>query len=281
MASTAKSRLLSIASHLLPSSNTASTAVTADPSPGNVAEFKHRYNFHTLSPTNFLPRAASIEPEALCCYHKTANAAILKRNYREVADRARGFAYWLKKKEYRRVCLLATNTPCFLETIFAIPAAGAVQISVNYRLKKEDIAYICRHSDADLIIADAEFEELLSSFRQANPNIPILVDLDTDKDEGPYDKAVLEGLEYDRQTGGKGWAGLQVQVENEEDVIALAYTSGTTANPKGVEYTHRGAYLATIGNIVESGLSFHNGRCKYLWTLPMFHACGMLPLPLP
>lgn len=270
----AKSRLLAIASQLLPSTNTTTGAVSTDASSNNIPAFEHRYNHHTLSPTNFLPRAAAIEPDALCCYHKTSNGAVLKRSYAEVADRARGFAYWIRKKGYKRVCLLATNTPCFLETIFAIPAAGAVQISVNYRLKREDIAYICRHSGADLVVVDKEFEELLGSFREGNPHVPVLVDLDTDRNEGEYDRAVLEGLEYDRQMGGKGWAGLQTQVENEEDVIALAYTSGTTANPKGVEYTHRGAYLATLGNVIESGLSFHNGRCKYLWTLPMFHACG-------
>lgn len=119
---------------------------------------------------------------------------------------------------------------------------------------------------------------MLDGYRSSRPSVPILVDTDTDATEGelsgPFDEAVLEGLQYDKQQGDKGWSGLEAQAAHEDDVIALAYTSGTTARPKGVEYTHRGAYLAAIGNVVESGLNFHNGRCRYLWTLPMFHACG-------
>jgi long-subunit acyl-CoA synthetase (AMP-forming) len=91
---------------------------------------------------------------------------------------------------------------------------------------------------------------------------------------GPFDNAVLEGLKHDSETGEQGWAGLEAQAADEESLIALAYTSGTTARPKGVEYTHRGCYLAALGNIIESGLNSHQGRAKYLWTLPMFHAMG-------
>lgn len=124
---------------------------------------------------------------------------------------------------------------------------------------------------------------MLDGYRSCRPSVPILVDTDTDATEGelsgPFDEAVLEGLQYDKQQGDKGWSGLEAQAAHEDDVIALAYTSGTTARPKGVEYTHRGAYLAAIGNVVESGLNFHNGRCRYLWTLPMFHACGRSNLP--
>jgi acyl-CoA synthetase (AMP-forming)/AMP-acid ligase II len=149
---------------------------------------------------------------------------------------------------------------------------------VNYRLKKDDIAYILTHAGVDIILTDAEFVSLLDHYGASNPSVPIIVDNDTDATEGelsgPFDEAVLEGLTYDHENGTKGWAGLETQVGNEGDVIALAYTSGTTARPKGVEYTHRGVYLAALGNVIESGLNFHSGRCKYLWTLPMFHATG-------
>ena len=110
----------------------------------------------------------------------------------------------------------------------------------------------------------------------------MIVDADTDVGEGElsgqFDEAVLDGLKYDHQSGGLGWDGLVVQVEDEEDTIALPYTSGTTARPKGVEFTHRGSYLAAIGNVIESGLNYHNGRCRYLWILPMFHAMGWVRL---
>ncbi|KAB8216578.1 hypothetical protein BDV33DRAFT_152779 [Aspergillus novoparasiticus] len=239
---------------------------------------EQRVNFHTLSPTSFLPRAAAIEPEAEAIYHVTANNQVLRRTYAETADRARGLAYYLKKHGFKRVGVLCPNTPAFLESIFGIAAAGAVNVAVNYRLKEDDIAYIFMHSDVEAIIVDQEFLSLLQSYRASKPNIPIIVDMDTDATEGelsgPFDEAVLEGLTYDLDTGAKGWPGLEAQAASEDDVIALAYTSGTTARPKGVEYTHRGCYLAAMGNVIESGLNSHRGRCRYLWTLPMFHACG-------
>ena len=153
-----------------------------------------------------------------------------------------------------------------------------IVVGVNYRLKETDIEYIFDHAEVDAIIVDAEFENLLSSYRAAHKNVRIVIDTDQDSTEGevsgPFDEAVSEGLRLDQESGGHGWDQLEAQAEDEDSVIALSYTSGTTAKPKGVEYTHRGAYLAALGNVVESGLNYHQGRCKYLWTLPMFHATG-------
>lgn len=154
-----------------------------------------------------------------------------------------------------------------------------IDAAVNYRLKTEDIAYIFDHAEVDVIIVDAEYVELLEGYRKDHPNVSIVVDTDTDATEGqlsgPFDETVLEGLRYDSATGSHGWAGLEHTAPNENNLLALAYTSGTTARPKGVEFTHRGAYLATLANIVESGLNYHDtARAHYLWTLPMFHAMG-------
>ena len=151
--------------------------------------------------------------------------------------------------------------------------------AINYRLKPEDLTYIFDHADAEVVIVDAEFVSLLDEFKKGHPQVHLIVDTDTDATEGklsgPFNDAVLEGLQYDKEQGHRGWDGLEAQVAgSEEDVIALAYTSGTTARPKGVEYTHRGCYLAALGNVIESGLNFNTGRCRYLWTLPMFHAMG-------
>jgi acyl-CoA synthetase (AMP-forming)/AMP-acid ligase II len=216
--------------------------------------------------------------QAIAIYHKTANNTILRRSYLEFADRARGLAYYLLKHNYKRVGILCTNTPAFLEALFGIAAAGAVSVGVNYRLKTDDISYIFQHSEVDLIIADYEFVGLLEKFKAEKPDVKVIVDTDTDATEGqlsgPFDDAVLEGLTHDRTSGNHGWAALHSQAADEESIIALAYTSGTTARPKGVEYTHRGCYLAALGNIIESGLNYHTGRAKYLWTLPMFHATG-------
>lgn len=150
--------------------------------------------------------------------------------------------------------------------------------AINYRLKPDDIGYIFGHSDVEAIIVDAEFKNLLDDFCKNHPHIPLIVDTDTDATEGelsgPFDEAVLEGLKYDEETGRKGWEGLEAQAPDERSVNALSYTSGTTARPKGVEYTHRSSYLAALGNVIESGLNYNIGRCRYLWTLPMFHAAG-------
>lgn len=129
-----------------------------------------------------------------------------------------------------------------------------------------------------MIIVDEEYVPLLENYRSQYPHIPIIVDTDTDATEGeltgPFDEAVLEGLRHDIDTGSQGWEGLESQAANEESTLALAYTSGTTARPKGVEFSHRGCYLATLGNVIESGLNYDRGRARYLWTLPMFHAMG-------
>ena len=135
-----------------------------------------------------------------------------------------------------------------------------------------------KHAGIDAVIVDAEFLPLLEKYLQANPGVRLITDSDThDENHDPSDefgKAVLEGLNYDIESGAKAWSGLQAQAANEEEVIALPYTSGTTAKPKGVEYTHRGTYLAALANVIESGLNYHSDRCRYLWTLPMFHAMG-------
>lgn len=126
-------------------------------------------------------------------------------------------------------------------------------------------------------MVDEEFVSLLDSLRKEMPHIPFIIDSDTDKADalngGDFDRAVLEGLEIDKQLGSRGWDGLVTKVQDENSTISLAYTSGTTARPKGVEYTHRGIYLAALANVIESVLNIESSgeRAKYLWTLPMFH----------
>ncbi|KAF4979622.1 hypothetical protein FZEAL_4179 [Fusarium zealandicum] len=233
-------------------------------------------NFHTLSPTTFLERAAAIEPDAEAIYHITTNGAVLRRSYAEFADRARGLAYYFLKHGYRRVGVLAPNTPAFLESIYGIVAAGGAIVPANYRLKHDDIAYIFDYAEVDCIIVDNEFVGLLDVYRENHKSVPLIVDMDTDATEGqlsgPFDDAILEGLRHDTEHGSLGWPGLHAQARSEDDMLAIPFTSGTTSRPKGVVYTHRGAYLAAMGNIIESGLNI--GRCRYLWTLPMFHAIG-------
>jgi acyl-CoA synthetase (AMP-forming)/AMP-acid ligase II len=173
--------------------------------------------------------------QAPAIYHVTANKKVLRRSYQEFADRARGLAYYLRRHRYKRVGILCPNTPAFLEAIFGIAAAGSVNVGVNYRLQSVDITYIFEHAEVDSIIVDAEFVHLLADFRAAHPEVKIIIDTDTDATEGqlsgPFDEAVLEGLKYDIETGSKGWADLEHTTPDENSLLALAYTSGTTKVP--------------------------------------------------
>ncbi|ROW12593.1 hypothetical protein VMCG_00155 [Cytospora schulzeri] len=262
------SRLRSILGHILPTSVSSSSA-----SIDTKETDQHTHHHHTLSPTIFLPRAASIEPHAEAIVHITANGATLRRTYQEFADRARGLAYYIKTHGFKRVGVLMPNTPAFLESVYGIVAGGAVIVPVNYRLKEDDVRYILEFSDVETVIVDWELVGLLATFRKTRPNVKIVVDTDTDATEGelcgPFDEIVLEGLTYDRQNGSKGWEGLHVQAESEDEMLAIPFTSGTTSKPKGVVFTHRGSYLATMGNIIESGLNVQDGRFHAVgWTFP-------------
>ncbi|GAM35139.1 hypothetical protein TCE0_017r03225 [Talaromyces pinophilus] len=231
-------------------------------------------NVHTLSPTQFLSRAAGIEPEATAIHHVSSSKNIIRRSYKDFARRASGLAYFLRRGGFQRVGILATNTPAFLESIFGIAGAGAVNVAINYRLQPDEIKYIFEHAEVDMIIVDHEFAHVLNDFRLAHPHVPLLVDSDTDGISGPFDMAISEGQAIDLQNGDMGWSGLETQVPQEDAMLTISYTSGTTSRPKGVVYTHRSIYLAALSNVIESGLYSDNRRCKYLWILPMFHAMG-------
>ncbi|RDA91404.1 hypothetical protein CP533_6891 [Ophiocordyceps camponoti-saundersi (nom. inval.)] len=263
------SRIRSIVNHLLPPPPPSSSP----PPPPSPTPPPH---LHHLSPTFFLQRAAEIEPNAEAVYHTTAGGAVVRRSYRQLAARVVGLAYYLRKRSLARVGILAPNTPAFLEAIYAIVAAGGVIVPVNYRLKEQDIDYILDFADVDCVIVDYEFRHLVDSFSASHPAVPIIVDLDTDvthgPDSGPYNQAVSDGQAHDSALGGHGWSHLRSKAVDEDDMLAIPFTSGTTSRPKGVVFTHRGAYLAAMAEIVESGLNI--GRCRYLWTLPMFHAMG-------
>lgn len=128
--------------------------------------------------------------------------------------------------------ILCPNTPAFLESIFGIAAGGALQVGVNFRLKPEDIHYVFTHAEVDLIIVDREFLHLLDGF---DPSVRRVIDDDTDATEGElsgeFDDVIRQGLDFDH-LHGDGWHGLEAEAGDEDEVMALAYTSGTTAKPK-------------------------------------------------
>jgi fatty-acyl-CoA synthase len=196
----------------------------------------------------------------------------MRCSYRELYARARRLASALSRRGIGRgdaVAVMAPNTPPLLEAHFGVPMAGAVLNALNVRLDAAAIAFILEHSEAKLLIADREYGAVVRGAldTMARP-IPLIV-----IDDPLCDSAarLIGELDYEAflATGDPDFAWRPP--ENEWQAIALNYTSGTTGNPKGVVFQHRGAYLNSLGNVIAFSL---RDSSVYLWTLPMFHCNG-------
>ena len=210
-----------------------------------------------LSPVSFLRRSACLYPESTAIVHGER-----RYNYREFQQRVNRLTDQLIKqglKKNDRVAFLAPNIPSLLEAHFAVPAAGGILVTINTRLNSEEIDYILRHSGSTFIFIDKEFKILLEPLDLAGSKI---IDIDdTGRQDDPYEQFIAHGdPDYEGHLP-----------KDEEDPIALNYTSGTTGKPKGVIFSHRGAYLNALGEIIETRLGHES---VYLWTLPMFHCNG-------
>ena len=221
-------------------------------------------NFTALTPLSFLARAAAIYPEKLAVIDGDR-----RFTYRQFYARCRRLADALRRRGVRpgdTVAILAPNVPALLEAHFGVPMAGAVLNALNYRLDARSIAFILAHGEARLLIADREFAPIVrAALEQLGERLP-LVEIDDGGGGEPLDGTEYENF-LDEGDPAADWAG----PADEWNAIALNYTSGTTGNPKGVVYHHRGAYLNALGNAITFGL---DRDCVYLWTLPMFHCNG-------
>jgi fatty-acyl-CoA synthase len=208
-----------------------------------------------LTPVSFLRRSAYMFPE------KTAVVYGERRySYGELEERVNRLSSRLQDAGLQkgdRVAWLCPNTPPMLEAHFAVPAAGLVLVAINTRLGKDEVSYIVDHSGAKMVFVDAELEELLADV----DGVEIVRIDDTGEQEDPYEDYLAEGSPEPAPD----------LLEDEEETISINYTSGTTGRPKGVMYTHRGAYLSALGNAIEIGMGYET---RYLWTLPMFHCNG-------
>jgi fatty-acyl-CoA synthase len=223
-------------------------------------------NYVPLTPLSFLPRTAGTFPEHAAVVHGDR-----RYTWAEVYQRCRRLASALGRLGIQRgdtVSVMATNTPPMYEAHFGVPMAGAVLNALNYRLDAAAIAFILQHADAKALLTDTEYAPIIEqALRTLGRRIPVIDLVDP---FGPGGKR-LGSIEYEDFLAGGDPEFAWTPPADEWEAISLNYTSGTTGNPKGVVYHHRGAYLNAIGNALSWSLPKHP---VYLWTLPMFHCNG-------
>jgi fatty-acyl-CoA synthase len=238
---------------------------------GRTDPFEHdlersRANFAPLTPLSFLARTAEIWPDRPAIVH-----GALRYSWAQYHERCRRLAGALARRGVGRgdtVAAMLSNTPQMLEMHFGVPMAGAVLNTLNTRLDAEAIAFMLEHGEAKVLVTDSEFAPTVRAALARLASPPYVVDvLDP---HGPGGEAIGD-IDYERFVAGGDPGFEPVLPEDEWQAISLNYTSGTTGNPKGVVYHHRGAYLNAVSNVVDWGMPRH---AVYLWTLPMFHCNG-------
>ena len=227
---------------------------------------KNAANFAALTPLGFIERAASVYPMRTSVVHGNR-----RWTWAESYARCRRLASALKGRGIApgdTVAVMAPNIPAAFEATFGVPMMGAVLNALNIRLDADTIAFSLAHSEAKFLITDKEFSPIVKqALTRLGRKIPV-IDIDDPAaaagerlGEKDYEAFLAEGDgEFDWSPPADEW-----------QAITLNYTSGTTGNPKGVVYHHRGAYLNALGNILAWGM---RGHPVYLWTLPMFHCNG-------
>lgn len=223
-------------------------------------------NYVPLSPLSLCRRTAEVFPDRVAVIHGDT-----RRSWSDTYSRCRRLASALAARGITRgdtVAVMAPNVPELLEAHFGVPLCGGVLNALNIRLDASALAFILDHGDAKILMTDREFSPVIGAALEKVKNRPLVVDID---DPHAMSGKLLGELDYE-QLLSEGdpeypWA----LPDDEWEAISLNYTSGTTGNPKGVVYHHRGAYLNAVGNILAWSMPH---QPVYLWTLPMFHCNG-------
>lgn len=223
-------------------------------------------NFVPLSPLSFIERTAKVYPNRIAVIHGER-----RYTWKETYARARQLADALARRGIGKgdtVAIMGANTPETYEAHFGVPMTGAVLNALNIRLDAATIAFILDHGEAKVLLTDREFSATVKEALAQCDAAPLVIDIDDVLASGG---ALIGELDYEAFIAdgdpNYDWS----LPEDEWQAISLNYTSGTTGNPKGVVYHHRGAYLNAIGNMLAWNMEQHP---VYLWTLPMFHCNG-------
>lgn len=228
---------------------------------------KNDANYQPLTPLSFLARTAAVYPKKTAIVHGS-----LRVDYETFYKRCRQLGSALAQKYVGRgdtVSVMLSNTPAMLEAHFGVPMTGAVLHSINTRLDAQIVAFQLDHANSKVVICDREFAPTMREALEIAKVNPLVIDYD-DK-EFRQDNEPLSYNDYDALVGSGDPEFRWVMPTDEWDAVSLNYTSGTTGNPKGVVYHHRGAALMCYANTIEGGMAKH---AAYLWTLPMFHCNG-------
>ncbi|HEY1638410.1 MAG TPA: AMP-binding protein, partial [Rhizomicrobium sp.] len=224
-------------------------------------------NYQPLTPLTFLERAASVFPDRTAIIHNRR-----RFTYAKFYERARRLASALAQRGIGRgdtVAVMLANTPPMLEAHYGVPMAGAVLNTLNTRLDAAMLAFILDHGEAKVLITDREFSAVIGETLRLAKVRPLVIDYDDP--EFSQTGARLGEIDYEDFLAGGDTEFEWRYPDDEWGAISLNYTSGTTGNPKGVVFHHRGAALMGYGNVIAANMARHP---VYLWTLPMFHCNG-------